>query len=155
MKRIYTGTGDGGETHLTSGGRVSKTDPRVAAAGALDESASALGLARALSSDERVQGSLLQAQEDVLAASAEVLTAVPDGPDARRTPRVTPEMTAALEREIDSLPKPLPGLAHFHGPPSRPEAGRAYGTAARVRDAGVGRGPFPDAVQDRHDRDPV
>jgi cob(I)alamin adenosyltransferase len=45
--RIYTKTGDGGETSLFGGGRVPKHDPRVAAYGDVDELNSAIGLALA------------------------------------------------------------------------------------------------------------
>ena len=49
LNRIYTKTGDGGETRLASGATVSKTDPRVEAYGSVDELNGVLGLARRVS----------------------------------------------------------------------------------------------------------
>lgn len=135
MKRIYTGAGDAGETGLTSGGRVSKADPRVAAAGALDEAGSALGLARALSEDERVQALLLQAQEDVSAAAAEILTEAPGGPEARHAPRVTPRMAVELEHEIDSLSSEIGSPSGFVVPGGSPASAAIDVARATVRRA--------------------
>ena len=103
MKRIYTRTGDTGETGLLSGGRVSKSDPRIAAGGAADEAVSAIGLARALSADERVTSILLQTQRDMVAVGAEISAGGPGNPPGTRFAGVTPEMTARLERQIDEL----------------------------------------------------
>ena len=51
--KIYTKTGDAGETSLFGGGRAPKTHPRVEACGAVDELNSLLGLARALHPSDR------------------------------------------------------------------------------------------------------
>ena len=59
---MYTGFGDGGQTGLLYGGRVSKADPRCEAYGALDEAVSAMGLGRALSVKEDVREILLGAE---------------------------------------------------------------------------------------------
>ena len=56
--RVYTRSGDAGETGLLFGGRVSKTDPRCEAYGTTDQAVSAMGLARALSQDDRVKAIL-------------------------------------------------------------------------------------------------
>ncbi len=103
MKRIYTRTGDTGETGLLSGGRVSKSDPRIAAGGAADEAVSAIGLARALSPDERVSSILLQTQRDMVAVGADISAGGPSAPSGTPFAGVTPEMTARLERQIDEL----------------------------------------------------
>ena len=60
--KIYTGTGDHGETSLFSGQRVPKTHPRVAAYGALDEMNSILGAAVAAGPSEPVRTALLALQ---------------------------------------------------------------------------------------------
>ena len=51
---VYTRSGDAGETGLLFGGRVSKTDSRCEAYGSIDQAVSAMGLARALSTDDPV-----------------------------------------------------------------------------------------------------
>lgn len=102
--RIYTKTGDKGETRLLFGGRVSKADPRCEAYGATDEAVSAMGLARALSQDARVKEILLEAQREMFTVGAELATA----PDRYQHLQdnfavITPEMTARLEVLIDEL----------------------------------------------------
>src|ERR1700736_5476174 len=75
---IVTKTGDQGETSLMYGRRVSKTDPRVAAYGCVDEISAALGLARALSDDSFVSGQILAAQKDLIVMMGELATARED-----------------------------------------------------------------------------
>ena len=101
---IYTKRGDSGETGLLFGGRVSKSDPRCEAYGATDQAVSAMGLARALSTDPRVKEVLLQVQHEMFTVGAELAT------DRERYEHleanfsvVTPEMTERLEALIDEL----------------------------------------------------
>ena len=75
---IVTKTGDQGETSLMYGRRVSKSDPRVEAYGAVDELNAALGLARAASSDEFVSEQILAAQKDLIVLMGELATAHED-----------------------------------------------------------------------------
>jgi cob(I)alamin adenosyltransferase len=102
--KIYTKTGDAGETGLLYGGRVSKADPRVEAYGTVDEAVSALGLARALSTDGRVRELALQLQRELFSVASELATdrSMYDRFKAHFSP-VTPEMTARLESTIDEL----------------------------------------------------
>jgi len=104
MTRIYTKKGDDGTTSLWYGGRVEKSDPRTEAYGALDEAASALGLARSLCGDDHgdVAADVLRLQDDLFIAGAELATA----PEAAErlvdgVSRVTPQMAAELEEVID------------------------------------------------------
>ena len=102
MTRIYTKKGDDGTTSLWYGGRVAKSDPRTEAYGALDEAASALGLARSLCDDGELAADILRLQDDLFIAGAELATA----PEATErlvdgVSRVTPEMAAELEQLID------------------------------------------------------
>jgi cob(I)alamin adenosyltransferase len=109
--RIYTKKGDTGTTGLLFGGdRVSKADPRTDAYGTTDEAVSALGLARASigSETDRVEALLsaltLRLQRELFVVGAELATHV----DRRErltdgVSRVTAEMVAALEGEIDEL----------------------------------------------------
>lgn len=109
--RIYTRKGDTGTTGLLFGGdRVSKADPRTDAYGTTDEAVAALGLARAWIGSEtdrteaRLAALVLRLQRELFVVGAELATHLDrrdrliDG-----TSRVTAEMTAALEREIDEL----------------------------------------------------
>jgi cob(I)alamin adenosyltransferase len=75
---IVTKTGDQGETSLMYGRRVSKTDPRVAAYGCVDEISAALGLARSLSDDSFVSEQILAAQKDLIVVMGELATARED-----------------------------------------------------------------------------
>ena len=74
MVRIYTRSGDEGDTGLLFGGRASKADVRVEAYGSTDHAASAIGFARSLSEDDFVKGALLDAQRDLFMIAAELAT---------------------------------------------------------------------------------
>lgn len=108
-KSIVTRAGDRGQTGLLYGGRVSKTDVRTEAYGAVDETISALGLARALTRDDARRASILRVQRELFTVGAELAT------DAREydTLRqhflvVTVAMTKQLEDEIDRLEAAVP-----------------------------------------------
>ena len=103
MVKIYTRKGDDGTTSLWYGGRVSKTDLRTEAYGTLDEAASVLGVARAACDDRTLAGAILQLQNELFVAGAELATA----PVARErledgVSRVTAGMVTRLEQQIDS-----------------------------------------------------
>jgi cob(I)alamin adenosyltransferase len=102
--KIYTRKGDDGTTGLWYGGRVPKSDPRPEAYGAVDEAASALGLARAACGDDdrELYDDILRMQNELFIAGAELATA----PEAagRLQPgvsKVTQEMVDELEHVID------------------------------------------------------
>lgn len=102
--RIYTKTGDKGETRLLFGGRVSKTDPRCEAYGANDEAVSAMGLARALSQEPRVREILLQVQREMFTVDAELATDPSQYQHLQASfAVVTPERVTRLEQLIDEL----------------------------------------------------
>jgi cob(I)alamin adenosyltransferase len=104
MTRIYTRKGDDGTTSLWYGGRVAKSDARTEAYGALDEAASALGVARALCGPDQAElaADILRLQDDLFIAGAELATA-PEATDrlVDGVSRVTAEMTEELEQVID------------------------------------------------------
>jgi cob(I)alamin adenosyltransferase len=104
-----TRTGDAGETGLLYGGRVSKTDPRTEAYGAVDEAISALGLARAQVRDRARHAIVLRIQSELFTVGAELAT------DASEYAKlqdhfmvVTPEFTARVETEIADLERRVP-----------------------------------------------
>jgi cob(I)alamin adenosyltransferase len=100
--KIYTRKGDDGTTSLWYGGRVAKDDARTEAYGAIDEATSALGVARALTSDSRLAEDLLRLQRELFVAGAELATA----PDARTrleagVSQLNADMIPWLEQAID------------------------------------------------------
>ena len=103
-KRLYTRFGDNGETSLLYGGRVSKNDLHTEAYGITDEAVSAMGLARALSQDQRVQDLIRELQKELFTIAAELATE-PDKYELFQQyfKPVTPEMVQNLEKTIDSL----------------------------------------------------
>lgn len=103
-KRVYTKFGDKGETSLLYGGRISKNNPHTEAYGITDEAVSAMGLARALSDDQRVKDILRELQRELFTIAAELATE-PSKYELfqQHFKPVTPEMVTNLENTIDSL----------------------------------------------------
>jgi cob(I)alamin adenosyltransferase len=101
--KIYTRKGDDGTTGLWYGGRVPKYSGRPEAYGSVDEAASALGLARAVTErGGELHADILRVQNELFVAGAELATA-PEAAD-RLEPgvsKVTPEMVDRLEADID------------------------------------------------------
>jgi cob(I)alamin adenosyltransferase len=105
VAKIYTKKGDDGTTSLWYGGRVPKSDARTDAYGTLDEAASVLGVARALSlaaEQDELAADILNLQNGLFVAGAELATApeaagrLEDG-----VSRVNDEMADSLDAEID------------------------------------------------------
>lgn len=111
--KIYTRTGDGGETGLFDGTRVAKSDPRVAAYGEVDELNAWLGLVRAEMTDPDLAPMLEQIQRDLFALGARL--ADPAKKIAERVTKavVTGEDISRLESWIDRLESELPPLRRF------------------------------------------
>ncbi|MEM9268113.1 MAG: ATP:cob(I)alamin adenosyltransferase, partial [Pseudomonadota bacterium] len=104
LNKIYTKTGDAGETALGNGARVAKHSSRVNAYGTLDETNATLGLARLHASgplDEmmaRIQNDLFDLGADLCRPDMEL------DAEAEYTPlRMTPEQVSRLEGEIDTM----------------------------------------------------
>src|SRR3984893_15068021 len=108
-KSIVTKTGDGGETGLLYGGRVSKTDPRTEAYGAVDEAISTLGAARALGKDRGRHAIILRIQSELFTVGAELAT---DAAEYDKLEQhfmiVTTDFTGRIEREIIDLERRVP-----------------------------------------------
>ena len=103
-RSIATRTGDSGDTGLLYGGRVRKTDPRVEAYGSGDEAVSALGLARALCTDEKVKQHLYRIQEAMFTVNAELATAREErNLLEKHFSVVTEQMTAELDAILAEL----------------------------------------------------
>jgi cob(I)alamin adenosyltransferase len=108
--KIYTKTGDQGQTGLFGGPRVEKDDARIEAYGAVDELNSLLGVARASGLPAVVEACLARIQHELFALGAELAT--PD-PAAHGTALMGPRQIAALEQEIDAQQAELAPLAQF------------------------------------------
>lgn len=112
--KIYTRSGDRGETSLLGGERVSKADPRVEAYGAVDELNSFLGLARAKVPREELARYLEALQAALFQVGAELATARPEDPKlAAHVPHVTKSQVEEVEAWIDRLDAELPPLRNF------------------------------------------
>lgn len=122
--RIYTRTGDAGETGLFGGERVGKDCLRVEAYGTLDELNSVLGIARAELSDGELRALVARLQNELFALGSDLATPYDAGETHGRAMvrRVTPEQTAALELEIDKLTDTTPPLNRFILPGGAPSA---------------------------------
>jgi cob(I)alamin adenosyltransferase len=118
--KIYTKTGDTGETSLFSGGRVRKSNPRVDAYGTVDELNSVLGLARAYPLPEPADTWLERIQNELFIIGADLAT--PLDAKADWLVRLDNAPVDLLEREIDALDAELPPLKNFILPGGTPAA---------------------------------
>lgn len=128
MMKIYTKTGDKGETGLIGGTRVKKSDSRIAAYGTVDELNAWVGVLRSSLQDEQ-QLSVLAAIQNNLFTIGSQLAADPE-----KSRMQLPELHAAditqLEQQIDAMNEVLPELRSFILPGGNPTA--AYGHLART-----------------------
>jgi cob(I)alamin adenosyltransferase len=111
LSKIYTKTGDSGETGLGDGSRIAKASPRIAAIGAVDETNSAIGVAR-LDAEGDMDAMLARIQNDLFDLGAD-LSAPEDGRKAENRLRVVGVQVERLEREIDAMNKHLSPLTSF------------------------------------------
>src|SRR4029434_3394445 len=112
--KIYTKTGDDGQTALFGGGRVDKNHPRAEAYGDIDELNAVLGVARAVEMMPRIDEVLVPIQRDLFSIGA--LLATPDPEKMREQltkARVDDDRIAQLERAIDDGERELEPLKAF------------------------------------------
>lgn len=111
--KIYTKTGDSGETSLFDGTRVMKTDPRVVAYGDVDELQACLGMARAAKLPPDLDEMCLSLQRDLFALGARL--ADPAHKIAKRVEKIVIDdgSVTRLEGWIDALDTEIPPLRHF------------------------------------------
>ena len=108
--KIYTKTGDEGQTGLFGGPRVRKDDARIEAYGTVDELNAALGLARCEPLPPEIDQCLLRVQSELFSVGAQLAT--PD-PQKHGTALIGDRHIAALESAIDQLEATLPPLRNF------------------------------------------
>jgi cob(I)alamin adenosyltransferase len=152
LNRIYTRTGDAGVTRLATGESVSKSDPRVEAYAAVDETNACVGMARVhTGGDAGFDAILARVQNELFDLGADLATpAKPDeAPGAML--RILDGQVGRLEREIDELNDVLPPLTSFILPGGTPAAAalhlartvcrRAEREAVRLVEAGQPASP--------------
>ncbi len=125
--RLYTRTGDQGQTGLGDGRRVQKSGPRVAALGEVDELNAALGLAAAWIEQPEVHGLLIELQRQLFELGAE-LAGIGQS-------RITAAMVSGLEALIDRFDAGLPPLRSFILPGGSPASAQLHLARAVCRRA--------------------
>ncbi|HEY2412361.1 MAG TPA: cob(I)yrinic acid a,c-diamide adenosyltransferase [Pirellulaceae bacterium] len=108
--KIYTKTGDAGETGLFAGARVRKDDVRIEAYGTVDELNAAIGLARSERLSPEIEQTLERVQSELFSVGAELAT--PD-PAKHGMALIGDAQTRKLEAAIDHLEGGLPPLKQF------------------------------------------
>ena len=126
------GGGDDGTTGLLGGGRVAKDDPRIEAYGTVDEASSAIGLAKALTSSERVRAVAEQLQRGLYRLGAELATS--PGHDGRFATTSAADVTE-LEHVMAELESEVPMPRGFVLPGTTPASGALDLARAVVRRA--------------------
>jgi cob(I)alamin adenosyltransferase len=119
--RIYTKTGDLGETSLLGGARVPKDHLRVAAYGDVDETNAAIGAVRALA-EAPLEALLFSIQKDLFAIGAQLADPTHRVAAKRAKAAVTAAHVRRLERAIDAREEKLPPLRSFVLPGGTPAA---------------------------------
>ena len=121
--RIYTKTGDAGDTGLFGGGRVPKDHPRVEAYGDVDELNAMLGLARSIEMMPRIDEVLAPVQRDLFSLGALLATPQPDKVKQQlEKARIDDQRIAQLERAIDEGEAELEPLQAFILPGGTPKS---------------------------------
>jgi cob(I)alamin adenosyltransferase len=121
--KIYTKTGDKGETGLFGGGRVSKSHPRVEAYGDIDELNAVIGLARSIEMMPRIDEVLAPVQRDLFSLGA--LLATPNHDKVKQQlekARIDESRVMELERAIDDGEAELEPLTAFILPGGTPKS---------------------------------
>jgi cob(I)alamin adenosyltransferase len=123
--KIYTKTGDEGETGLFGGVRVSKDHARVEAYGAIDELNAVLGIARSVGLPADVEALAVTIQSQLFDVGSE-LAAVAAKIDKLKVPKVSEDDVAALEAAIDQAETELSPLTTFVLPAGSPAASQLH-----------------------------
>ena len=130
--KIYTKTGDAGETSLYGGQRVLKNIVRVETYGTVDECNAVLGTAAGLIEDAEAKAVVTRIQSELFEVGADLATPLAQG---ETVPRVRPEETAQLEAEIDRFEEELEPLRHFILPGGSPGGAMLHQARAVCRRA--------------------
>ncbi len=145
---IATKRGDGGQTGLAGGIRVSKTNPRVECYGTIDELISQMGFARAICGDAEVAGRIERIQRELYKVGSAIATP----PESKKTPpEITVAMVDALEAEVHQMEAEPGVLGDWSLPGGAPDSAaldvartvcrRAERLATGLMEAGVIQNP--------------
>lgn len=139
LNRIYTKSGDAGQTSLGNDTRVAKTDRRIIAYGGIDELNSFIGLAIAADVGEKTAGWLRHIQNDLFDLGADLCVPESNNSGAGGTPlRATAEQVLALERWIDEITESLSPLTSFVLPGGSSAAAHLHVARAVCRRVEIG-----------------
>lgn len=131
MMKIYTKTGDKGQTSLLRGGRVAKHHPRVEAYGTFDELNSLVGYVRSINGDEDLEAVLADLQPRLHRLCSDVAAPLDRTEADAKIPRMREQDVTHLEQGIDRMDEEIPTLTHFILPGGSP-AGAALHMARTV-----------------------
>ena len=127
--KIYTKTGDSGNTGLQGNYRISKSHPRILAYGTVDEANAALGIVLTNKLDDDVSALLTNIQNDLFVVGADLSN--PNLNDAKN--RVSLDMIEVLEQSIDKFELELPPLTNFILPGGDVSAAHLHHARAVIR----------------------
>lgn len=147
LNRIYTKSGDDGQTSLGDGRRVPKTHPRIIAYGSVDELNAALGVLLLADVPPPLIGRLRSIQNDLFDVGADLCVPDAETPPEHPPLRVTAAQVARLERWIDELNEPLPPLTSFVLPGGTPAAAHMHVARTVCRRAEIGVWRLAEAEQ--------
>lgn len=100
--KIYTRTGDKGETSLFGAERVSKASLRVNAYGDVDETNSHIGLVRSFNKEKKISAILEEIQSDLFVLGSDLATPI-NSPSRKNIPTITAKHVKRLEKLIDEI----------------------------------------------------
>ena len=109
--KIYTKTGDKGETSLFGGKRIPKDELRIEAYGTVDELNSIIGICRSLDTTQELDRILNELQQDLFKLGADLATPRPEG--KAKIARMRQDDVARLEKYIDRIDPTLEALRSF------------------------------------------
>ena len=135
MVKIYTKTGDAGDTSLFGGHRVGKNDPRIEAYGSLDELNAYLGWFRSITKEQDLTRIVSLIQPVLFDLGAHLATPAEAEKARRILPRLDPGKITELERTIDTLETELAPLTAFVLPGGSAESALLQVTRAVCRRA--------------------
>lgn len=113
LNKIYTRTGDAGETGLVDGSRVSKAEARLAAIGDVDEANSAIGVALLHIEHDGARAMLQAVQNELFDLGADLATPGEDFLPGEMSLRIVQTQVDRLEAEIDAMNEALQPLMSF------------------------------------------
>lgn len=123
--KIYTRTGDKGQTGLLGGARVAKDDARIEAYGTVDELNSQVGMLRDLATPHHVER-LIAIQESLFTIGSHLASSSAEERMRFKVPAITEESITELERGMDAMEKDLAPMRSFILPGGHPSSSQAH-----------------------------